>query len=265
VPGYTELGPPGAGGPDRGGPDRDGSERGVSKSGSNRGRPGRAATTTTPLTVPARHTATGARVAIHYLADDRRLDDAWLAAYREDTRLLAELDSPHVVGLYEYVESADGAATVHEYVDGVTLADLAGAGKPMKPEAALSVLKGALLGLTAARAAGVRRCRFSRAGVLIDGDGHTRLADDADDPAEHPPAEDVSAAYSTVLECAALARLPKPLRRLEAAGTTGDGAALLAELDSAARAAYGADWEAKGRSQLAQAVDRLRRQRRAGH
>jgi serine/threonine-protein kinase len=234
VPGYTELRPPGTGGSDR----------------------------AVLATVPARHTATGARVAIRYLTDDRRLDDAWLAAYREDARLLAELDSPHVVGLYEYVESADGAATVHEYVDGVTLADVAGAGRPMKPEAALSVLKGALLGLTAARAGGVRRCRFSRAGVLIDGDGHSRLTDDVDDPAGRPPAEDVTAAYRAVLECAPFAKLPKPLRALEAPGTSGDGAALLAELDGAARATYGADWEAKGRRQLAQSVDRVRRQRR---
>jgi eukaryotic-like serine/threonine-protein kinase len=210
----------------------------------------------------ATHTATGARVAIRYLADDRRLEEAWLAAYRDDTRLLAELESPHVVGLYEYVESADGAATVHEYVDGVTLAELAD-GKPMGPEMALSVLKGVLLGLTAALAAGVRRCRFSPATVLIDGDGHTRLTDSADGVAERAATEEVAAFFATFQKLAGLTRLPKPLRRLESAASAGDGAALLAELDAAAGAAYGPDWEVKGRRQLARSVDRVRRQRRA--
>jgi hypothetical protein len=210
----------------------------------------------------ATHTATGALVAIRYLADDRRHDEVWLATYRADNRLLAAVDSPHLVGLYEYVESADGAATVREYVDGVALSDLIAA-RRLRPEAALTVLKGALLGLLAADAAGVQ-CRYAPAGVLIDRDGRTKLTDGAGDVAEGPLTADVAAAFATFLECLpgsatapAAARLPSRLRSLVAPAAAGHGVALLAELDTAARAAYGVDWESAGRRRLAHDVARL--------
>ena len=203
-------------------------------------------------TALATHTATGALVAIRYLADEYRADEAWLARFRDDTRRLATVDSPHLVGLYEYVESADGAATVREHVDGVALPELLAAGR-LRPEAALTVLKGALSGLLAAHAAGVRQCRFDPAGVLVDRHGRTRLTDG---PAEVPataPADDVAAAFAAFVGWLPKG-LPKPLRGLSRPGAAGDGPALLAELEAAARAGYGPDWEAAGHRRLARDV-----------
>ena len=100
--------------------------------------------------VLATHSATGTQVAIKYLANNLRRDEDFLRDFRAEARLLAEVSSPHVAPLYEYVEAGSGAAIVMELVDGVSLRSLLEEDGPLRPEAALVVLKGSLLGLAAA-------------------------------------------------------------------------------------------------------------------
>src|SRR5947207_597829 len=68
--------------------------------------------------------ASGTPVAIKYLSDELRAETADLAAFRAEARILATLDSAHVVRLWEYVEEPAGAAIVMELVDGVSLRTL---------------------------------------------------------------------------------------------------------------------------------------------
>jgi hypothetical protein len=206
--------------------------------------------------VMATHGGTGVRVTIRYLAEERRRDEGWLARYRDKARRLADLDSPYVVGLYEYVEATDGAATVEEYVDGVALAPLLATGR-LGPEPVLTVLKGVLLGLVAADTVGASG-GFVASEVLIDRAGHVKLAggfgtDTTTDEAVRPLADAAAAAF-VALRAFLPDRLPKPLREL---GSAGDVDALLAGLDAAAVAAWGSGWEATGREQLARAVARV--------
>ncbi|HEY1619293.1 MAG TPA: protein kinase, partial [Streptosporangiaceae bacterium] len=118
VPGYTELGLLGAGG--------FGSVR------------------------LARHDGTGTAVAVKYLRPELVGEPGFIEMFRAETQALGGLDDPHVVRLYEYVESAAGAAIVMELIDGVTLADVLRQHGRTTPEAALVVLYGSLLGLAAA-------------------------------------------------------------------------------------------------------------------
>src|SRR3954453_158345 len=60
--------------------------------------------------VLATHDPTGTPVAIKFLVDDLGDDASFRAAFRDEARLLGEIDDPHVCRLYEYIESADGAA-----------------------------------------------------------------------------------------------------------------------------------------------------------
>mgnify|MGYP001437983772 CR=1 FL=1 len=53
----------------------------------------------------ATYAETGAHVAIKYLSDDLRADPAFLAAFRDEARIMVELADPHIVRLYEYVET----------------------------------------------------------------------------------------------------------------------------------------------------------------
>jgi serine/threonine-protein kinase len=91
---------------------------------------------------------------------------------------LGQVENPHVVRFHDYVETPWGAAIVMEAVDGVSLAAVLRDRGAMAPEAALAVLKGSLLGLAAAHAAGVVHRDYKPANVLVrTDDGSSKLLD----------------------------------------------------------------------------------------
>ncbi|PWK64489.1 serine/threonine-protein kinase [Streptomyces sp. CG 926] len=121
--------------------------------------------------VEALDEASGTPVAIKYLTHGARTD------FRAEARLLMALRSPHVVRVDDYVEHLDGAAIVMELVDGVSLRALLRQEGPTGPEAALTVLKGSLLGLAAAHDAGLVHRDYKPENVLVDLDGRSKLVD----------------------------------------------------------------------------------------
>ncbi|NES27601.1 protein kinase [Micromonospora terminaliae] len=127
--------------------------------------------------VLATHDATGTPVAVKYLLRDIGADSSFRTAFREEARLLGEIDDRHASRLYEYVESPHGAAIVMELVNGVSLRQMLRAHGPTTPEAALCVLKGSLAGLAAAHARGVVHRDYKPENVLVTGDGLSKLAD----------------------------------------------------------------------------------------
>ncbi|MEV6399006.1 serine/threonine-protein kinase, partial [Streptomyces sp. NPDC051907] len=127
--------------------------------------------------VLAVHDATGVPVAVKYLSEKLRADADFVREFRAEARLLGDLDSRHVVDLYEYVEAPQGAAIVMELVDGVALRALLRQEGATGPEAALTVLKGSLLGLAAAHRAGVVHRDYKPENVLVAADGSSKLVD----------------------------------------------------------------------------------------
>ncbi|WP_432058503.1 serine/threonine-protein kinase [Streptomyces sp. bgisy022] len=127
--------------------------------------------------VLAVHEGTGVPVAVKYLSASLRTRPGFVHDFRAEARLLGGLDSPYVAGLYEYVESPDGAAIVMELVDGVPLRALLARGGPLEPEAALTVLKGSLLGLADAHRLGVVHRDYKPENVLVGPDGASKLVD----------------------------------------------------------------------------------------
>ena len=251
--------------------------------------------------VLALHQETGVAVAVKYLSQELAGEE-FLSGFRAEAALLGGLDSPHVVRLWEYVEGPQGAAIVMELVDGVTLRALLRQEGATGPEAALVVLKGSLLGLAAAHAAGVVHRDYKPENVLVAADGSSKLADFGiavaggetgeiigTPPYMAPerwtggpasPVADVYAATATFFECLTGSRpyaadtstelmlqhatapipdaaAPEALRPLirrglakEAADRPQSAASFLAELEAVAGAAYGPDWEEKGRRRL---------------
>ncbi|MFI7535001.1 protein kinase [Streptosporangium sp. NPDC049376] len=178
--------------------------------------------------VMARHEVDGMQVAIKYLSDELRGDVGFVARFRHEARVLNTLDSPHAVRLYDYVETGEGAAIVMELVNGVPLRAILRSEGPTGPEAALVVLKGALLGLSTAHMAGVVHRDFKPENVMVEADGTSKLVDfgiairsgDGDTPAGTPPymapeqwtgspsgpSTDVYAATAVFFECLTGAR-----------------------------------------------------------
>jgi eukaryotic-like serine/threonine-protein kinase len=127
--------------------------------------------------VLARHDTSGTLVAIKYLRWDLLSDARFAEMFRSEAAVLASMDDPHVVRLYEYIESPSGAAIVMELVDGVSLREILARQGGTTPEAALVVLQGSLLGLAAAHARGVIHRDYKPDNVLVDGDGASKLTD----------------------------------------------------------------------------------------
>jgi serine/threonine-protein kinase len=173
--------------------------------------------------VLARHDESGTLVAVKYLHRDLLADPGFAAMFRGEAAVLASLDDPNVVRLYEYIESSAGAAIVMELIDGVSVRDLLSHHGATTAEAALVVLQGSLLGLAAAHRRGVVHRDYKPENVLVNGDGVSKLTDFgiaartgdrpipagtlAYAPPEHfggapaSPAGDVYAATATFFEC----------------------------------------------------------------
>jgi eukaryotic-like serine/threonine-protein kinase len=127
--------------------------------------------------VLARHDISGIQVAVKYLRRGLLDDPAFAEMFRAEARVLASLRDPHVVRLYEYVETPDGAAIVMELIDGVSLRQILARQGRTSAEAALVVLQGSLLGLAAAHQRGVVHRDYKPENVLVGGDGVSKLTD----------------------------------------------------------------------------------------
>jgi eukaryotic-like serine/threonine-protein kinase len=127
--------------------------------------------------VLARHDASGTLVAIKYLRRHLLADPEFAELFRAEAAVLASLDDPNVVRLYEYAESPSGAAIVMELVDGVSLREILARQGQTTAEAALVVLQGSLLGLAAAHQRGVVHRDYKPENVLVNGEGASKLTD----------------------------------------------------------------------------------------
>jgi serine/threonine-protein kinase len=127
--------------------------------------------------VLARHDASGSLVVIRFLPAAALREPGYRAQVRADVQRLAGLQHNGVARVLEDVETDRGVALVREHVDGVTLRALLGEEGALGPQAALTVLKGTLLGLAAAHARGVLHRGCTPATVLITPTGGVVLAE----------------------------------------------------------------------------------------
>ena len=127
--------------------------------------------------VLARHDESGILVAVKYLRRDLLADPGFAAMFRDEAAVLASLDDPNVVRLYEYIESPTGAVIVMELIDGVSMREILSDQGATTAEAALVVWQGSLLGLAATHARGVLHRAYKPENVLVNVEGVSKLTD----------------------------------------------------------------------------------------
>ncbi len=125
--------------------------------------------------VLARHDVSGTLVAVKYLRRELLADPEFAGLFRAEAQVLAILDDPNIVRVYEYIESRSGNAIVMELVDGISVREILAHQGATTPEAALMVLRGSLLGLAAAHQRGVVHRDYKPESVLVDGNGDSKL------------------------------------------------------------------------------------------
>ena len=128
--------------------------------------------------VAAVEKGTGRRVAIRYLSPALAGDDAFMAGFRAAAQQLTRVDVPSAARVYDFVEQPGaGAAVVMELVSGISLATLIERQGSLPPAAALTVLKGMLLGLAAVHRLGFGHGDCRPGNVLVDEAGQVKLTD----------------------------------------------------------------------------------------
>ncbi|GAA3199466.1 serine/threonine-protein kinase [Actinocorallia longicatena] len=127
--------------------------------------------------VLARRASSADLVAIKYLAPELMVDHAHLSEFQREAGILAQVTNPHVAKIHQYIQTDDQAAIVMEAVEGVSLKRLLKEHGSLDPEAALTVLKGSLLGLNAAHEKGIVHRDYKPANVMVTEAGESKLID----------------------------------------------------------------------------------------
>lgn len=131
----------------------------------------------TGIVYRARHVEIGRLVAVKQLHPELTAVPGLLDRFRGEARILAQLDDPHVVTVYDFVEEADRVWIAEEWVTGATLQSILSLHGRLTVEQSLGVLRGALQGLAYAHDRGVVHRDVATGNVVADMAGTSKLLD----------------------------------------------------------------------------------------
>ena len=103
-------------------------------------------------------------------------DPEFIRRFEAEAQLVARLEHPHIVPLYDYWREPDGAFLVMRYLRGGSLRDALVDG-PFRVERALGVVEQVGAALSAAHRQGVVHRDVKPANILLDEDGNAYLSD----------------------------------------------------------------------------------------
>ena len=121
--------------------------------------------------------ALGRRVAVKLLPRSHSEDDAFVRRFRREAQSAANLNHPHIVGIYDWGE-ADGAYfMIMELVEGDCLRDITREGRPMAPRRAVEIARQVVLALAIAHRLGVIHRDVKPGNIMLTPDGTVKVAD----------------------------------------------------------------------------------------
>jgi WD40 repeat protein/DNA-binding SARP family transcriptional activator len=117
----------------------------------------------------------GREVAIKVIAPQLANDPAFIRRFEADAQLVARLEHPHLVPLYDYWREPDGAYLVMRYLRGRSLRDRL-AGGPLDPATVVQIIDQVGSALAVAHAQGVVHGDVAAAHILFDEVGDAYLS-----------------------------------------------------------------------------------------
>ncbi|MGL6097759.1 MAG: serine/threonine-protein kinase, partial [Fimbriiglobus sp.] len=126
----------------------------------------------------AQHTTLDVPVAVKVLhPDESDADRTVYQTLQTEARLLAQLNHPNVVRVWDFEDDAVEPYLVMELVEGASLAELIGQSGRLHPERAAEIVGQVAEGLRAAHVLGILHRDVKPANILIDRPGNAKLAD----------------------------------------------------------------------------------------
>ena len=119
----------------------------------------------------------GRRVAVKVLHPALADDAAFLRRFRAEARVVAALNHPHVLAVYDWGEEEDGPYLVTEFLGGGSLRAMLDRGHRLSVAQALAVGLQAAAGLDYAHRRGLVHRDIKPANLLFDEEGRLRIAD----------------------------------------------------------------------------------------
>src|SRR5919109_1284896 len=118
----------------------------------------------------------GREVAIKIIHPRLANDPEFIRRFATEAQLIARLEHPHIVPLYDYWREPDGAYLVMRYLRGGSLRQALAHG-PLSPDRAVTVVDQIALALAAAHRQGVIHRDVKPANILFDEEGNAYLSD----------------------------------------------------------------------------------------
>ncbi|HEV3234202.1 MAG TPA: serine/threonine-protein kinase [Candidatus Dormibacteraeota bacterium] len=125
----------------------------------------------------AYHHDLGRYVAIKELSPSLAQQPGFLERFRAEAQIMAQLESPNCVKVYEFYEADGRAFLVEELIEGSSLRKVVNHAGTLNAEQSMGVLKGALSGLGYAHALGLVHRDVKPENILVDTAGVSKLAD----------------------------------------------------------------------------------------
>ncbi len=121
--------------------------------------------------------AVGREVAIKVILAEHANQPEFIRRFETEAQLVARLEHPHIVPLYDYWREPDGAYLVMRFLRGGSLRASIRAGGPWQPESTSLMLDQVAAALTVAHRNGVIHRDLKPDNILLDEEGNAYLAD----------------------------------------------------------------------------------------